>query len=81
MQPTWCEQFHNVGITLQAYLYRTEKDLAVALERPGKIRLVKGTFEEQPELARARGEKLDTFYKCCDEDAAGKRTPVLHRDT
>lgn len=57
-----CERFDNVGITLQAYLYRTEKDLAAVLERPGKIRLVKGAFEEPPDLARARGEKLDTFY-------------------
>lgn len=57
-----CKRFNNVGITLQAYLYRTEKDLAAALERPGKIRLVKGAFEEPPELACARGEKLDTFY-------------------
>jgi len=56
------ERFDNVGITLQAYLYRTEKDLAELLERPGKIRLVKGAFEEPPNLARTRGEKLDTLY-------------------
>jgi proline dehydrogenase len=58
-----CECFDNVGITLQAYLYRTQKDLAAALERPGKIRLVKGAFGEPSELARARGEELDTFYR------------------
>jgi proline dehydrogenase len=33
------------------------------LERPGKIRLVKGAFEEPPAMARARGEELDTFYR------------------
>lgn len=58
-----CERFDNVGITLQAYLYRTEQDLAAALERPGKIRLVKGAFEERPELARARGVELDASYQ------------------
>lgn len=56
------ERFENVGITLQAFLYRTEKDLAAVFERPGKIRLVKGAFEEPPDVACARGEKLDTFY-------------------
>ena len=39
-----CKQYNNVGITLQAYLYRTDKDMAVAVECPGKIRLVKGAF-------------------------------------
>jgi proline dehydrogenase len=58
-----CQSFNNVGITLQAYLYRTEKDLAAALDRPGKIRLVKGAFEEPPGLALARGDELDTSYR------------------
>lgn len=57
-----CEQFDNVGVTLQAYLYRTEKDLANALERPGRIRLVKGAYQEPPSLARPLGPEVDRAY-------------------
>lgn len=58
-----CEQFDNVGITLQAYLYRTPDDLTAALQRPGKIRLVKGAYEAPSGLARSRGAELDAAYR------------------
>ena len=57
-----CERFDNVGITLQAYLYRTPDDLAIVLQRPGKIRLVKGAYEAPSNLARPRGADLDIAY-------------------
>lgn len=61
------EHFDNVGITLQAYLYRTADDLEAALKRPGKIRLVKGAFEEPAEVARSRGPELDAQYRTAME--------------
>ncbi len=58
-----CETFDNVGITLQAYLHRTEEDLAAALERPGRIRLVKGAFEEPESVSIPRSSiALDEAY-------------------
>jgi proline dehydrogenase len=57
-----CKRFHNVGITLQAYLHRTFNDLTTVLQYPGKIRLVKGAYEAPPNLARPRGIELDTAY-------------------
>lgn len=57
-----CEQFRNVGITLQAYLYRTADDLRAALPRSGKIRLVKGAYEAPQSLTRSRGAELDAAY-------------------
>ena len=57
-----CEQFDNVGITLQAYLYRTDKDLGDALERPGRIRLVKGAYQEPSSIARPLGPETDRAY-------------------
>lgn len=57
------ESFENVGITLQAHLYRTPRDLEDALTRPGKIRLVKGAFEEPEDVAMARGRDLDKAYR------------------
>lgn len=56
------ERFDNVGITIQAYLYRTLDDLAIVLQRPGKIRLVKGAYEAPSNLARSRGADLNTAY-------------------
>ncbi len=58
-----CEIHGNVGITLQAYLFRTKDDLREALERPGRIRLVKGAYEEPVRIARARGEDVDAAYR------------------
>ncbi|HZR42063.1 MAG TPA: proline dehydrogenase family protein [Ktedonobacteraceae bacterium] len=56
-------RFANVGITLQAYLYRTPADLASALEYPGRIRLVKGAYEEADNIALPRGVRLDATYR------------------
>ncbi len=56
------EDFENVGITLQAHLHRTPSDLSQALKRPGKVRLVKGAFEEPEGVAIPRGEHLDEVY-------------------
>ncbi|MEO1396950.1 MAG: proline dehydrogenase family protein [Cyanobacteria bacterium J06634_5] len=58
-----CEQFSNVGITLQAYLHRTPTDLPVVLKRPGKIRLVKGAYDVDKNLAYSRGAELDAAYR------------------
>jgi proline dehydrogenase len=56
------QEFDNVGITLQAFLYRTDADLNSVLQRPGKIRLCKGAYEAPPHLAMPRGSQLDSAY-------------------
>ena len=58
-----CEQFSNVGVTLQAYLHRTPADLSTVLRRPSKVRLVKGAYETSPDIAYSRGAELDTAYR------------------
>jgi proline dehydrogenase len=58
-----CEIFDNVGITLQAYLHRTADDLESALQRPGKIRLVKGAYATPDGLAKPRGAELEQSYR------------------
>ncbi len=57
------EKYDNVGITLQAYLHRTKKDITEALKRSGKIRLVKGAFEVSKEFALPWGEETNAAYK------------------
>jgi proline dehydrogenase len=49
-----CERHENVGIRIQARLYRSERDLALLLARPGRICLVKGAYHEPPEVAIPR---------------------------
>ena len=49
-----CDQFPQIGITVQARLHRTERDLEALLERPGRIRLVKGAFDETETVALRR---------------------------
>ena len=61
------ESFENVGITLQAYLHDTTDTLIEALKRPGRIRLVKGAFEEPKSIAMPRGETADLAYRSCVE--------------
>lgn len=53
---------NNLGITLQAYLYRTKTDFERLINLSGSIRIVKGAYETPKELALPRGEKLDEIY-------------------
>jgi proline dehydrogenase len=62
-----CARYNHVGITLQAYLHRTPADLAALLGLPGRIRLVKGAFEEPSTVAQPRGAALDRVYRSCME--------------
>jgi proline dehydrogenase len=55
-------QHPNVGVCLQAYLYRTENDLADLLPLAPAIRLVKGAYNEPPELAYPRKKDVDENF-------------------
>jgi proline dehydrogenase len=52
----------NVGICLQAYLYRTKKDLADLLPLRPSIRLVKGAYNEPSSVAFASKTEVDENY-------------------
>ena len=52
----------NVGICLQAYLHRTKDDLAKLLPLRPSIRLVKGAYNEPPEIAFSRKRDVDENY-------------------
>lgn len=55
-------QYDNIGITLQAHLYRTELDIQELVQYPGKIRIVKGAFQEPSTIAFERSEELNSRY-------------------
>jgi proline dehydrogenase len=54
----------NVGICLQAYLYRTAHDLEALLRLNAPIRLVKGAYNEPPRIAYPAKRDVDeNFFK------------------
>jgi proline dehydrogenase len=54
----------NVGICLQAYLRRTEEDLAKVLANDGWVRLVKGAYREPAEILVGNKAAVDeAFYQ------------------
>lgn len=55
-------QYPKIGVCVQAYLYRTAKDLAELLPLGGGIRLVKGAYHEPPEIAYPRKKDVDENY-------------------
>jgi proline dehydrogenase len=55
-------QYANTGICVQAYLYRTAKDLESLIPLGSAVRLVKGAYQESPDVAFARKSDVDENY-------------------
>jgi proline dehydrogenase len=56
------EEFDNVGLCLQAYLYRTEKDLEDLMNIDANIRLVKGAYKEPSDITFNLKKDVDENY-------------------
>jgi len=81
------QAYPNVGVCLQAYLYRTAKDLAALKELGPAIRLVKGAYKEPATVAFPRKKDVDRNYfelskeLLSDESRrAGVRTAIATHD-
>ena len=58
------KEYRNIGIALQANLYRTEQDLTYMMEKSVSVRLVKGAYKEHINIAYQRKDLLhDVFLK------------------
>lgn len=57
------EGFQNVGIVIQAYLYRSESDIKKLASYKPSIRLCKGIYRESPSIAIQDKEAIRTNYK------------------
>ena len=56
----------RIGLALQAYLYRTEKDVESLVPLGSAIRIVKGAYLEPPEVAYPSKSDVDeNFFKLC----------------
>lgn len=51
-----------VGIVLQSYLYRSEQDVCHVLEAGGRVRLVKGAYDEPAAVAYPKKEQVDASF-------------------
>ena len=67
---------HNVGITVQAHLHRTVDDLPRIISYGRKVRLVKGVYNESPDIALPRGEELDKRYLTLLDDLLAANVSV-----
>jgi proline dehydrogenase len=55
-------EFDNVGIVVQAYLYRTESDIESLLKFGARVRLCKGAYKEPPSVAFASKSDVDANF-------------------
>jgi proline dehydrogenase len=56
-------EYNHVGTVIQAYLYRTEKDIADLNKHHPNLRLVKGAYKESPEVAFPEKKEVDENFK------------------
>lgn len=80
--------FRNVGVCVQAYLYRTEKDVVSLIAQGGTVRLVKGAYNEPAEIAFPKKPDVDeSFFRLArallgpDARRAGVRAALATHDT
>lgn len=56
------EKFDNVGLVLQAYLYRSEKDIQSMIDKKASIRVCKGAYKESPSIAHQSMQEIRKSY-------------------
>jgi proline dehydrogenase len=75
-------RYPGMGLAIQAYLFRSEKDIERLIPVRPKIRLVKGAYREPPNLAWQKKSEVDANYKrladiLLDHAAAGRCFPAF----
>jgi proline dehydrogenase len=58
----WQQEYRNVGVVLQAALYRSEDDLARVNALGARVRLVKGAYKEPKSVAYQKKADVDAAY-------------------
>jgi proline dehydrogenase len=63
----WTEGRRNVGVVIQAYLYRSAADVARLNALGARVRLVKGAYDEPPAVAYPRKQDVDRAFATLTE--------------
>jgi proline dehydrogenase len=58
----WDQGYRNVGVVLQADLYRTEEDIRRVMALGARIRLVKGAYKEPKSIAHVSKADVDRAF-------------------
>ena len=58
----WNLEYRNIGVVLQSYLFRTERDLRRMNELGARVRLVKGAYREPAAVAYQQKADVDAAY-------------------
>jgi proline dehydrogenase len=58
----WQQEYRNLGVALQAGLYRTEKDIRRMNELGARVRLVKGAYKEPASVAHQKKKDVDDAF-------------------
>ena len=58
----WQQNYRNIGVVLQADLYRTEQDIERIMALGARIRLVKGAYREPAAVAYPMKSDVDAAY-------------------
>jgi proline dehydrogenase len=56
------DDYQNLRLALQAYLFRTEEDLQGLIERGSSVRLCKGAYDESPTIAWKEKAEVDASF-------------------
>jgi proline dehydrogenase len=76
--------FNNVGIVIQAYLYRSEDDIRILMDGCFKVRLCKGAYKEPANVAYPKMKDVNSNYDRCAvliiEGALSMNCPELSPD-
>jgi len=59
----WSLDYRNIGVVLQSYLRRTDRDLARMNELGAHVRLVKGAYREPASIAYQQKRDVDDAYR------------------
>jgi proline dehydrogenase len=76
--------FENVGLVIQAYLYRSETDIRKLAQDSTRIRLCKGAYKEPPDIAFRKKSDVDKNYdllaRVLIDSSLGKGMPQASPD-
>ena len=59
----WQQEYRNIGIALQAALYRTEQDVRRMNQIGARVRLVKGAYKEPESVAYQKKSDVDQSFQ------------------
>lgn len=74
-------EFDQVGLVIQAYLYRSEADIKDLADLKPNLRICKGAYHEKPDVAYPRKRDVDENYKRLvlrNLEAGGKTCLATH---